>query len=153
MKLMTRNMAAIVVMIAAIAASFWIDRPVNAQRPAAGVPVFEVDAAWPKFDGNWIFGSIGGVFVDPTNDHVWVLNRPRTLQRDENYAAQSPPAADCCVAPPFVMEFDQTGKFLKSWGGPGAGYEWPANERVAPVIGPVVIAAGLFLMTSAAPLP
>jgi DNA-binding beta-propeller fold protein YncE len=33
------------------------------------------------------------------------------------------------VPPPFVMEFDQSGKFLKSWGGPGPGYEWPANEH------------------------
>ena len=103
--------------------------PARAQRPAAGVPTFQVDASWPKFDGNWIFGSIGGVFVDPKNDHVWVLNRPRTLQSDENYAAQTPPIADCCVPPPFVMEFDQNGRFLTGWGGPGAGYEWPANEH------------------------
>jgi DNA-binding beta-propeller fold protein YncE len=27
------------------------------------------------------------------------------------------------------MEFDQNGKFLKAWGGPGPGYEWPANEH------------------------
>ena len=49
------------------------------QQPAGGVPTFQVDPSWPRFEGNWIFGSIGGVFVDPTNDHVWVLNRPRTL--------------------------------------------------------------------------
>ncbi len=106
-----------------------IERPAGAQKPAGGVPTFQVDPSWPKFDGNWIFGSIGGVFVDPTNDHVWVLNRPRTVAPDENYAAQTPPVADCCVPPPFVMEFDQNGKFLKGWGGPGPGYEWPANEH------------------------
>jgi len=106
-----------------------IERPAGAQKPAGGVPTFQVDPSWPKFEGNWIFGSIGGVFVDPTNDHVWVLNRPRTLQPDENYAAQKPPAADCCVPPPFVMEFDQNGRFLKGWGGPGPGYEWPQNEH------------------------
>ena len=48
----------------------------NAQSPSGGVPIFEVDASWPKFEGNWIFGSIGGVFVDPTNDHVWVSTAP-----------------------------------------------------------------------------
>jgi len=106
-----------------------IERPIQAQKPAAGIPIFEVDASWPKFDSNWIFGSIGGVFVDPTNDHVWVLNRPRTVAADENYAAQTPPAADCCVPPPFVMEFDQNGTLLKGWGGPGPGYEWPQNEH------------------------
>jgi len=101
----------------------------NAQSPSRGVPIFEVDASWPKFEGNWIFGSIGGVFVDPTNDHVWVLNRPRTVQPDENYAAQNPPVADCCVPPPYVMEFSVDGRLLKSWGGPGDGYEWPLNEH------------------------
>ena len=106
-----------------------IARPARAQKPAGGVPTFQVDPSWPRFEGNWIFGSIGGVFVDPTNDHVWVLNRPRTLEPDENYAVQTPPAADCCVPPPFVMEFDENGRFLKGWGGPGPGYEWPANEH------------------------
>jgi DNA-binding beta-propeller fold protein YncE len=104
--------------------------PVGAGTAATGgVPAFEVDASWPRFDGNWIFGSIGGVFVDPANDHVWVLNRPRTVQKDEDYAAQTPPAADCCIPPPYVMEFDQAGRAIKSWGGPGAGYEWPASEH------------------------
>jgi DNA-binding beta-propeller fold protein YncE len=106
-----------------------VQHPAGAQRPAGGVPTFQVDPSWPKFDGNWIFGSIGGVFVDQTNDHVWVLNRPRTVQNDENYAAQTPPVADCCVPPPFVMEFDQNGKALTSWGGPGNGYEWPTSEH------------------------
>ena len=106
-----------------------VERSVSAQKPAGGLPTFQIDPSWPKFEGNWIFGSIGGVFVDPTNDHVWVLNRPRTLQKDEDYAAQKPPVGDCCVPPPFVMEFDQNGKMLKSWGGPGPGYEWPLNEH------------------------
>ena len=128
MKLKIRTMAMAVIVVAA-AMSLWLQRPATAQRAASGVPVFEVDPSWPQFEGNWLFGSIGGVFVDPTNDHVWVLNRPRTIQNDENYAAQKPPAADCCVPPPFVMEFDQNGKFLKSWGGPGTGYEWPLNEH------------------------
>jgi DNA-binding beta-propeller fold protein YncE len=128
MKLKMRTMA-MAVIVSAAALSLWLERPATAQRAASGVPMFEVDPSWPRFEGNWLFGSIGGVFVDPTNDHVWVLNRPRSIQNDENYAAQKPPAADCCVPPPFVMEFDQNGKFLKSWGGPGSGYEWPLNEH------------------------
>jgi DNA-binding beta-propeller fold protein YncE len=128
MKLKIRNMA-IAVVLSAATISLWLERSAHAQRPAGGVPMFEVDPSWPKFDGNWLFGSIGGVFVDPSNDHVWVLNRPRTVQNDENYAAQKPPVADCCVPPPFVMEFDSNGKFLKSWGGPGTGFEWPLNEH------------------------
>jgi hypothetical protein len=69
----------------------------SAQQPAGGAPSFQVDPSWPKTEGNWIFGSIGGITVDPTNDHVWVVQRPRTLDKNENYAAQRPPAADCCV--------------------------------------------------------
>ena len=102
MKLKTRDVAGVLAVAFALAISAIAD-PARAQKPAAGVPIFEVDASWPKFDGNWIFGSIGGVFIDPTNDHVWVLNRPRTVAADESYAAQKPPGADCCVPPPFVM--------------------------------------------------
>jgi DNA-binding beta-propeller fold protein YncE len=127
MNLSARRLSACV----ACATLLWFaaGEPAVSQAPDSGVPMFEVDASWPRFDGNWIFGSIGGVFVDPTNDHVWVLNRPRTVQPDENYAAQNPPLADCCVPPPYVMEFSEDGRFLKSWGGPGNGYEWPLNEH------------------------
>lgn len=49
----------------------------SAQNPAAGVPRFEVNPYWPRMDGSWkadwMFGSIGGVTVDPRNDRVWVL--------------------------------------------------------------------------------
>ena len=40
----------------------------------------------------------------------------------------TPPTASlCCMAAPFVLEFDQAGKLLSSWGGPGAGYQWPQS--------------------------
>jgi hypothetical protein len=123
------NRALRFLMVAAAFALAVVGRSAHAQRAAGGMPAFQVDPFWPKFSGNWIFGSIGGVYVDPTNDHVWVLNRPRTVQDDESYAAQKPPRADCCVPPPYVMEFDPNGNFIKSWGGPGSGYEWPANEH------------------------
>src|SRR5262249_33557621 len=32
------------------------------------------------------------------------------------------------AAPP-VLEFDQDGTLVQSWGGPGAGYEWPQLEH------------------------
>jgi hypothetical protein len=28
-----------------------------------------------------------------------------------------------------VLEFDQNGRLISSWGGPGAGYEWPQIEH------------------------
>jgi DNA-binding beta-propeller fold protein YncE len=93
------------------------------------VPVYEVDPYWPKMKGNWIFGSIGGITVDPETGHVWVLQRPGTLDDDEDYAAQVPPLADCCVAAPPVMEFDQEGNFIGGWGGPSASWNWPNREH------------------------
>lgn len=130
MKPKIRRRVGFLAVIAALAlAVLVVERSASAQKPAAGVPTFQVDPFWPKFDGNWIFGSIGGVFIDPANDHVWVLQRPNRLENDENYAAQKPPVADCCVPAPPVMEFDQNGKFLKGWGGSGPGYEWPVNEH------------------------
>ena len=35
----------------------------------------------------------------------------------------------CCVPAPPVLEFDAAGRLLRSWGGPGAGYDWPGNEH------------------------
>jgi DNA-binding beta-propeller fold protein YncE len=105
------------------------EQSAEAQRPAAGVPSFQVDPFWPKFDGNWIFGSIGGVAIDPTNDHVFVLQRPSRVERDEDYAAQKPPVADCCVPAPPVMEFDPNGKLVRGWGPSGTEYEWPTSEH------------------------
>jgi DNA-binding beta-propeller fold protein YncE len=57
---------------------------------------------------------------------VWVLHRPWSLTDDEK--AQNPEAA-CCTAAPPVLEFDAGGTYLRGWGGPGAGYEWPEDEH------------------------
>ena len=106
-------------------------KPATAQthQPSAGVPIYQVDTSWPKMEGNWIFASIGGLAVDPTNDHVWVVQRPKTLEKDETLATQTPPAGDCCVPAPPVMEFDSSGNFIQGWGGPGPGYDWPEREH------------------------
>ena len=50
--------------------------------------------------------------------HVWMIHRPRTV-----------PEAQRTNAAPPVLEFDETGKFLAGWGGPGAGFEWPDREH------------------------
>jgi hypothetical protein len=96
---------------------------------APGVPVYKVDAAWPKqLPNNWIVGQIGGMAVDK-DDHIWVLHRPRSLTVDEVAAAQTPPTAECCIAAPSVLEFDSDGNLLKSWGGPGYVPDWPNTEH------------------------
>ncbi len=99
--------------------------------PAFGAeaPKYEVDAAWPKpLPNNWIMGQAAGVAVDG-DDHIWVVQRPKTLTDDEKAAALDPPRTKCCKPAPPVMEFDQAGVLLRSWGGPGQGYDWPSNEH------------------------
>jgi len=59
---------------------------------------------------------------------VWVLHRPRTLLADEK-AAKPDQSTRCCVAAPAVLEFDPEGNFVRGWGGPAEGYDWPQNEH------------------------
>jgi DNA-binding beta-propeller fold protein YncE len=102
----------------------------SAVAPDSAVgPSFQVDAAWPQpLPNRWILGQVSGVAVGP-DDHVWVLQRPRSLTEDEAGAAQNPPHGDCCLPAPPVLEFSSDGRLLRSWGGPGAGYDWPGNEH------------------------
>src|SRR5438105_11358657 len=89
------------------------------------VPKFRYDPAFPQpLPEKWAIGAIGGMAVD-SHDHIWVLHRPSPLQKNERLggAAMTPPRADCCIPAPPVLEFDQDGKLLASWGGPGKGDE------------------------------
>ena len=96
----------------------------SAQNRAAvprQVPTFRVDPFWPKqLPNRWIIGAVAGVAVD-RRDHVWITHRPSTLQPNETRSIWK-------AAPP-VLEFDAGGTLLSSWGGPGAGYDWPQLEH------------------------
>jgi DNA-binding beta-propeller fold protein YncE len=61
-------------------------------------------------------------------DHIGLNQRPRTLDAREKRAA-TVPTVKCCKPAPSVIEFDQEGKVVQAWGGPGDGYNWPANEH------------------------
>ena len=100
-----------------------------APATAEEVPRFQVDPSWPKpLPNDWIMGQASGVAVD-AQDHVWVIQRPRTLTEDERALTLSPPPSKCCRPAPPVMEFDQEGNLIQAWGGPGEGYDWPQNEH------------------------
>ena len=106
-----------------------LQAPAAAQaRADAQVPVFQVDPLWPKpLPNHWILGSVTGVWVD-AQDHIWLVHRglDSLTARTEAGLATDPPTAETCCAPaPPVLEFDQAGTLLNSWGGPGQGYEWP----------------------------
>ena len=85
--------------------------------PAREIPTFQVDPSWLKVPEKWIFGRVSDVYAD-SQDHVWVLQRPRTVA----------PAQQAMAAPP-VLEFDAAGNFIQGWGGPSAGYDWPDIEH------------------------
>ena len=91
---------------------------------SSDLPRFRVDPFWAsELPNNWILGQVSGVAVDD-QDHVWIVHRPRTLD-----ARQRGEEGICCVPAPPVIEFDPEGNVVRSWGGPGPGFEWPASEH------------------------
>jgi DNA-binding beta-propeller fold protein YncE len=96
-------------------------------RKPAQAPIFEVDPFWPKpLPNHWVLGSTIGLSVD-SQDHVWILHRPQTVE--DNFKAADLKLGVCCTVAPPVLEFDQAGNLVGSWGGPGQGYEWPESNH------------------------
>ena len=89
---------------------------VRAAEAQDGVPQFEVDPSWPDIPNDWVLGQVSSVTVGP-DDRIWVLHRPRTVDEDQGTAA------------PPVLAFEPDGTFVRAWGGPTDGYDWPANEH------------------------
>ncbi len=140
--------AGLVTMLAGIVADRW---PVDAQGKQA--PIFEVDPWWPHpLPNHWVTGSTIGLSVD-ARDHVWTIHRPNTVEdnfkaadlmvgdargRDDEArpgtaTAETPgtqtPIGKCCKVAPPVLVYDQAGALVKSWGGPGRGYDWPDSNH------------------------
>ena len=119
----------IAVVIALGIGSLVLDRMAGVKAAAVMAPRFEVDPMWPKpLPNHWVVGNVIGVAVD-AKDHVWIVHRGAALERMETYAAQNPPAAECCAPAPPVLEFDAAGNLVGHWGGPGPGYDWPATNH------------------------
>ena len=88
-------------------------------------PRFEVDPFWPKpLPNHWIIGQVIGVSVD-SNDNIWIVHRPGTLEPKESYLATN--SAECCIAAPDVLEFVQAGNLMHHWG-KSEGRDWPALQ-------------------------
>jgi hypothetical protein len=125
--------------------------PVNARGQAQQAPIFEVDPFWPKpLPNHWVTGSTIGLSVD-AQDRVWTIHRPNTVEdnfraadikvgdargRDDEALPGTPGETKvdtfigkCCKVAPPVLVYDQAGSLVKSWGGPGQGYDWPDSNH------------------------
>jgi len=93
-------------------------------------PKFEVDPTWPKpLPNNMYQGQTIGVWVDK-QDHVWIIHRANSLDAAEGAAEGNSPTGECCKMAPPILEFDQAGNLLRSWGGQdGPGYQWPGSNH------------------------
>jgi DNA-binding beta-propeller fold protein YncE len=102
----------------------------EAQADGVQAPRFEVDPFWPKpLPNGWLLGMAIGVWADE-QDHIWIIHRgAATLHNNERGAELNPPVAGCCRSAPPVLVFDPAGNLVRSWGGPGEGYEWPQSNH------------------------
>ncbi len=110
------------------------DAGARAQQPAPrGGPAYKVDPFWPKpLPNKWSMQQIVDMYVD-RDDHIWVINRRTDARPDELNAMTTPPRGDCCVLGPEILEFDQEGNVVNSWGGPGYHPGWPGRLQTIAV--------------------
>jgi hypothetical protein len=71
---------------------------------------------------------VTGLSVD-SQDNVWFLNRPNAPEVDETGGGEgNPPLRLCCITGPELIQLDQQGNVLTSWGGEGHP-KWPTNSQ------------------------
>ena len=118
------------IFVLGVASACMDERAEVAQAEGGEVPIFEVDPLWPKpLPNHWILGSTIGVSVD-SRDHIWIIHRQTTFNAaNELGATLDPPTTECCFPAPNILEFDQEGNLVGSWGGPGEGYDWPQSNH------------------------
>ena len=121
--------------------SAWLNKKAVVEAAGTQAPRFEVDPMWPKpLPNHWVMGNVIGVSVD-SQDHIWIIHRQGSLEAMELYGVANPPKgatkrrngvveSECCAPAPPVLEFDEAGNLLKSWGGSdGDGYVWPDSNH------------------------
>jgi hypothetical protein len=107
-----------------------LERSLAAQNPSgARAPRFEVDPLWPKpLPNHWVLGNAVGVWVDD-RDHIWIIHRGSETLANNEKGLELKSAESCCAGAPPVLEFDQEGTLVQSWGGPGPGFDWPDSNH------------------------
>jgi hypothetical protein len=123
---MTRTAVAACLTLVVVAAVSGLGQGARTQAlDENGAPMFKVDPFWPKpLPNRWSMQQVTGIHVD-SMDHVWFLNRAAAADGDEIGGDGNPPRIDCCVRGPELIELDQDGAVVHSWGGPGYHPLWP----------------------------
>ena len=99
--------------------------PATAEKFTDSIPAFTVDPFWPKpLPNNWLMGQVGGVAVD-SKDNIWIIQRPKSLGKEETDASDFPPAEFSIIPAPPIIQFDREGNMIQAWGGPSEHYDWP----------------------------
>jgi len=99
-----------------------------AQQAGVEAPRFEVDPFWPKpMPNHWILGQTIGIWADD-QDLVWIVHRSSATLADNEKGLELK-TSECCAGAPPVLAFDAGGNLVRSWGGPGPGYDWPAGNH------------------------
>ncbi len=118
-------------------------KPAPAAKGAvkSDVPQFKYDKTFPKPLPNVMkVGQVVGIAVDSRN-HVWIVQRPKSLKGSETEAADgryggfTGSIAGCCRPALPVLEFDQAGNMVQTWGGPqdlAKGFDWPTPGPKSP---------------------
>jgi hypothetical protein len=116
----TRSLASLCAGVAALAAAsallFATDSSLADSRHGNNAPRYRVDGSWPKpFPSTpdpvtgrartWIPGEVAGTCVD-SRDHVFIVTRGNLIPPEELKGIAAPP----------VMEFDEEGRTVASWG-------------------------------------
>ncbi len=106
-----------------------LDNQATAQQRTAQAPIFEVDPLWPKpLPNHWLLGMTIGVWVDE-QDNVWIIHRGGATLHAKEKGQESGLSPECCRSAPPVLVFDPQGNLVRSWGGPGQGYDWPESNH------------------------
>jgi hypothetical protein len=120
--------AVLALVIALGACQVVLQNRVDAQARTVQAPVFEVDPLWPKpLPNHWLLGAAIGIWVDE-QDNVWIIHRSSATLSDNEKALELK-VGECCRGAPPVLVFDPAGNLIRSWGGPGQGYEWPESNH------------------------
>jgi len=149
----TRKRILCAALILGLASAFTAPQFARAAEPSeaphigeGGIPLFERVPAWAKVPAAWTHGAIGTDAVADEKNHIWLLTRPNSLlsggvinrsmipgaewNKTQPQEKPKPIKLSASELPPSVIELDENGNVVQSWGGKsGKGYAWPGIEH------------------------